>query len=110
MCVETKGAHTESRRLEQQSQNRPPPNQNGVSKLHTVTLVQHDVWKQAMRGYTKRTREVPPRYVPHYSCGMELHSLPVKKTVAQINCLLQYYGTTTALGTTLPAAIEHMQL
>ena len=37
------------------------------------------------------------RYMPHIYCGMELHSLPVETIVVQINCLLQHYGTTTAL-------------
>ena len=46
------------------------------------------------------------RYVPHYYCGMELHRLPVETTLAQIACL----GTITALGTTLTAAIENMQV
>ena len=50
------------------------------------------------------------RYMPQVYCGMELHSLPVETTVAQINCLLQHYDTTTALGTTLTAAIEYLQV
>ena len=41
---------------------------------------------------------------------MELNSLPVETTVAQINCLLQHYDTTTVLGTTLTTAIEHLQV
>ena len=57
-------------------------------------------------------RSIPTtlRYMPHVYCGMELNSLPVETTVAQINCLLQHYGTTIALGTTLSAAIEHLQV
>ena len=45
-------------------------------------------------------RSIPTalRYMPHVYCGMELNNLPVETTVAQINCLLQHYGTTTALG------------
>ena len=50
------------------------------------------------------------RYMPHVYCGMELHSLLVETTVAQINCLLQHYGTTTALETILTAAIKHLQV
>ena len=57
-----------------------------------------------------RTLPTVVRYLPHIYCGMELNSLPVETTVAQINCLLQHYGTTTALGTTLAAAIEHLQV
>jgi hypothetical protein len=41
---------------------------------------------------------------------MELNSLPVETTVAQINCLLQHYGTDTALGTTLAAVIKHLHV
>ena len=57
-----------------------------------------------------RTIPTAVRYLPHIYCGMELNSLPVETKVAQINCLLQHYGTTTALGTTLSAAIEHLQV
>ena len=48
------------------------------------------------------------RYMPHFYCGTELYSLTVGTTVAQINCPLQHYGTSTALETTLAAAIEHL--
>ena len=58
------------------------------------------------------TRSTPTalRYMPHVYCGMELNSLTMETTVAQINCLLQHYGTTTLLGTSLTAAIEHLQV
>ena len=49
------------------------------------------------------------RYMPHYYCGMELHSLPAETAVAQIKCLLQHYDTTTALRTTLIADM-HLQV
>ena len=57
-------------------------------------------------------RSIPTelRYMPHQYCGMELNSLTVEATIAQINSLLQHYGTTSALGTTLTAAIEHLQV
>ena len=57
-------------------------------------------------------RTIPPavRYLQHIYCGMELNIVPVETTVAQINCLLQHYGITTALGTTRVAAIEHVQV
>ena len=57
-------------------------------------------------------RSIPTelRYMPHQYCGMELNHLPVEATIAQINSLLQHYGTTGALGTTLTAAIEHLQV
>ena len=48
--------------------------------------------------------------MPHVYCGMELNSLSVEITVAQMNFLLQYYGMITALGTTLSVAIEHLQV
>ena len=49
-----------------------------------------------------------PRYMPHHFWGMELSSPMVKTTVAQINCLLQHYGTYMALEATLTAGIEHL--
>ena len=55
-----------------------------------------------------RTIPTAVRYMPHVYCGMELDNLPVAIMVAQINFLLQHYSTTTALGTTLLAAIEHL--
>ena len=57
-------------------------------------------------------RSIPTalRYMPHYYCDMELHSLPVETILAQNNCLTQHYDTTTALGTTLTGAIEHMHV
>ena len=57
-----------------------------------------------------RTIPTAVRYLPHIYCGMELNSLPVETMVVQINCLLQHYGRTTALRTTLSAAIEHLQV
>ena len=68
-----------------------------------------DVYLMNKLGVT-RTILTAVRYLPHIYCGMELNILPVETTVAQINCLLQHYGTTTALGTTLTAAIEHLQV
>ena len=50
------------------------------------------------------------RYMPHQYCRMELNNLPVEATIAQTNSLLQHYGTTGALGMTLTAAIEHLQV
>ena len=41
---------------------------------------------------------------------MELLNLPIETTAAQVNCLLQHYGTDSALGHTMMAALEHMQL
>ena len=57
-------------------------------------------------------RSIPTelRYMPHQYCEMELNSLPAEATITQINSLLQHYGTTSALGTTLTAAIEHIQV
>ena len=57
-------------------------------------------------------RSIPTalRYMPHVYCDMELHSLPAETTVAQINCLLHRYGTTTALKKTLTAATKHLQV
>ena len=54
------------------------------------------------------TRLIPTAltHVPHYYCGMELHSLPLKMTAVQINCL----GTSTSLTTTRTEAIDHMQV
>ena len=49
----------ESRRLDWQSQNRPPHRQSGVAKLHAETLVQQEVWTWDMHGHAKRTRERP---------------------------------------------------
>ena len=57
-----------------------------------------------------RTILTAVRYLPHVYGGMELNILPVETTLAQINCLLQHYDTTTALGTTLSAAITHLQV
>ena len=37
-------------------------------------------------------------------------NLPIKTTVAQVNYLLQHYGTDTSLGNTLMAALKHLQL
>ena len=50
------------------------------------------------------------RYMPPYFCGMELNSLPVETTVAQIKCLLQHYGTNTVLGTILTAVMKHLHV
>ena len=55
-----------------------------------------------------RSNPTAVRYMPHIYCSMELNSIPVETTVVQINCLLQHYVTTTALGTTLSAAIDHL--
>ena len=41
---------------------------------------------------------------------MELLNLPIETTTAQVNCLLQHHGTDSALGHTMMAALEHMQL
>ena len=41
---------------------------------------------------------------------MELLNLLMETMVAQINCLLQHYGTNIALGDTMTAAMEHLQL
>ena len=58
-----------------------------------------------------RTIPTAVRYLPHIYCCIELNILPVETTLAQINCLLQHYDTTTtALGTPLLAAIEHLQV
>ena len=58
-----------------------------------------------MRNITKQLR-----YLPHQYCGMELINLPTETTAAQVNCQLQHYGRDTALGDTLTAALEHLQL
>ena len=57
-------------------------------------------------------RNIPKqlRYLPHQYCGMEMLNLPMETTAAQINCLLQDYGTNTALGDTMAATMEHLQL
>ena len=57
-------------------------------------------------------RSIPKqlRYLPHQYCGMGLLNLPIETTAAQVNCLLQHYGTDSALGHTMMAALEHMQL
>ena len=57
-------------------------------------------------------RNIPKqlRYLPHHYCSMELLNLPMETTAAQINSLLQHYGTDTALGHTMTAAMEHLQL
>ena len=49
------------------------------------------------------------RYLPHHFYGMALNILLVETMVAQINCLLQHYGTDTALGNALTAATKHLQ-
>lgn len=36
--------------------------------------------------------------------------MPMETTVAQINCLLQHYGTDTSLGDTLTTALQHLQI
>ena len=41
---------------------------------------------------------------------MELLNLPIETTAALVNCLLQHYGPDSALGHTMMAALEHMQL
>ena len=41
---------------------------------------------------------------------MELLNLPIETTAAQVNYLLQHYGTDIALGHTMMVALEHMQL
>ena len=57
-------------------------------------------------------RNIPKqlRYLPHQYCGIELLNLPIETTTAQINYLLQHYGSGNALGHTMMAALEHMQL
>ena len=50
------------------------------------------------------------RYLPHQYCGMELLNLPMEATSAQVNCLLQHYGTDSLLGHTMTAVMEHLQL
>ena len=50
------------------------------------------------------------RYLLHQYCGMKLLNLSMETAAAQINCLLQHYGTNTALGGTMMAAAEHLQL
>ena len=95
--------------------------------MHTATLIEHEVWCLAtleelenglgMTDYylTSRLgviRNIPKqlRYLPHQYCGMELLNLPMETTVAQVNCLLQHYGRDSALGDTMTAAMEHLQL
>ena len=41
---------------------------------------------------------------------MELLNLPMETAAAQVNCLLQHCGTDSALGDTMTAAMEHLQL
>ena len=58
-------------------------------------------------------RKIPKqlRYLPRQYCGMELLNLPMMETTAaQVNCLLQHYGTDSELGHTMTAAMEHLQL
>ena len=57
------------------------------------------------------TRSIPTElsYMPHYYCDIELNSLLVDATVARINCLIQHYVASTALRTTLTAAIKRIQ-
>ena len=93
-----------------------------MAKLLAATVVQHEVWTGGIRNHDKElendmdstdfclisklgvARTIPTalRYMPRQFCGMELNSLPVETTVAQINYLLQHYGTETSLGTTGP--------
>ena len=57
-------------------------------------------------------RNIPKRlrYLPHQYCDMELLNLHMEITAAQVNCLLQHYGTDSTLGHTMIAALEHLQL
>ena len=57
-------------------------------------------------------RNIPKqlRYLPHQYCGIEWLNLPMETTAAQVNCLLQHYGTDSALGHTMTAAMKHLQL
>ena len=57
-------------------------------------------------------RNIPKRlrYLPYQYFSMELLNLPIETTAALVNCLLQHYGPDSALGHTMMAALEHMQL
>ena len=77
---------------------------------YKTTWTQHKYLYMISKVGAARLIPAALRYIPHFYCGMELHSLLVEPTVAQINCLLQHYGTTAALGTTQTAAIEYLQV
>ena len=74
-----------------------------------TTLKRDDFYLISRLGVA-RNIPVPLRYMPSHFGGMDLNYLPTETTVAQINCLLQHYGTDTALGDTLTAALEHLQV
>ena len=57
-----------------------------------------------------RTIQKEWRYMPATFAGMGLFSLPLEATVSSVNLLLQHYGTSTALGVTLAACLENLQV
>ena len=50
------------------------------------------------------------RYLPAAFCGMGLYNLVTKTTAANLNSFLQHYNTNSALGTTIQATLENLQL
>ena len=48
--------------------------------------------------------------MPATFAGMGLFSLPLEATISSVNLLLQHYGTSTALGVTLTACLENLQV
>lgn len=73
------------------------------------TLGTHDFYMLSKLG-VMRSIKTPLRYIPPYFCGIGLFSLTTEATGATINSFLQHYGTTSYLGQTLSAALEHLQL
>ena len=50
------------------------------------------------------------RYLPAVFCGMGLYDLVIETTSATLNSFLQHYNTNSALGITLSATLENLQL
>ena len=50
------------------------------------------------------------RYLPATFGGIELFDLTTETTAANLSMFLQHYDTKSALGITLKAAMEHLQL
>ena len=57
------------------------------------------------RSITKEWRHLPSAF-----CGMGLYDITTETSAATINMMVQHYGTDSALGITLQASLENLQL
>ena len=50
------------------------------------------------------------RYIPSEFCGMRLYCLTTETAAANLNTLLQHYGTSNQMGVTIQASLEHLHV